>query len=224
MEIKFKKSLNDFDYLVSYDLASHITGVCIFDIKRRKIVSTRVLTVTGVIELPTIELENLVKSSLDDLLAKGIKKEKILICKEAMPTQVHGGTSTIQTFLALARSHAILDTYLYKNNYAVYDYKGVYPVTTHAYYKKLVNADNKYKVTKEDLKNYLVENYDLDPKVTLDESDASFIALTLLDKKWNSDIDEEIRVLKRHKKTLVQNYAKEKIDNEIERLKSLKNI
>lgn len=222
MEIKFKKSLKDFDYLVAYDLASHITGVGIIDLNTRKIVSTSVLTVTGVIELPAVELENLVKNSLDQLLAKGIKKEKILVCTEAMPTQVHGGNSTIQTFIALARSHAILDSYLYKNDFPTYDYKGVYPITTHSYYKKLMGLDSKYKVTKQDLKKYLVDNYNLDPNVTLDESDACFIGFTLIGKKWNADIDEEIRCLKRHKKTLVQEYAINKVDTEIARLQSLK--
>ena len=139
-----------------------------------------------------------------------------------MPTQLRGGNSTVQTFIALARSHAILDTYLFKNKIATYDYIGVYPVSTHAYFKRLINADKDYKVTKEDIREYLYRLYSI-KDLTLDESDSIFLAKTLVEVNWNKDINEKIKELKRHKKTLKAIHAIALVDKEIKSMESMKN-
>lgn len=221
MEVKFKQKVTNYKYLVMFDLASKITGVCIYDIKNQKPLQTQVIKVAGHLELSAAELKQQIATFFLNLENSGISKEEILVSKERMPTQIHGGASTIQTFVALARSHAILDVFLYENNYNTYDYLGVSPSTTHAYYKRLC-GNKDIKITKEMIRDYLCAQFPECHNLTLDESDAVFLAKTLLEVKWDSDIQEEIRAQKRHKKTLKVNAAIEKVDQQIDFLNSLK--
>lgn len=223
MEIKFKRKISDYKYLVMFDLASKITGVCVFDLKEQKPLFTDVIKVTGDIELPAAELKNKIDVFFLNLNKRGISLQDVIVSKERLPSQIRGCGSTIQTFMALARSHAILDTYLYENNIATYDYIGIAPVTTHAYYKRLVKGDKELKVTKELIRSYLYTIYENLNNISLDESDAVFLAKTLYDVKWNDDISEHIREIKRHRKTLKAEHAINSLDKEIERLESLKN-
>lgn len=116
MEIKFKESLKSYHYLVMFDLASRTTGICVYDLTNNKPKFTTTIQVKGECELPAVELEEKIHAFMKDLPAQlYATKGQILVCKEAQPVQLRGGSSTISTFIALARSHAILDTYLYKN-------------------------------------------------------------------------------------------------------------
>lgn len=220
MQVKFKNKLSDYDYLIMFDLASKNTGVCVWDIQNHCPLNTVLIQTDSKHELQTASLYaqiNTFFTGLQELTSW----DKIIVAKEAMPTQLRGGSSTVQTFLALARSHAILDTYTYLNNIAIYDYIGVYPASTHAYIKKILGLDNKQSVDKNDIKQYVCSTYQIYPN-TLDETDAVFLAQTLIDVKWNKDIDEEIRSVKKHKKTLVSTSACAKCDTEISRLEELK--
>lgn len=219
MEIKFKQQLARYNYLVMFDLASKLSGVCLWDLRQQLPVSTEKILVSNKEELPVAELYNCIDQYFNNLYQRGINKEELLISFEAAPSQMasHAG-STIQTFVALARSHAILDLYLYQHDLAVYDYIGVYPITTHAYFKKIMGFSNDQKITKEDIRLYLQRTYTLSD-LSLDESDAVFLAKTLVESKWNKDLEEQIRVCKRHKKTLKASYAIQAVDQEIDCLK-----
>lgn len=219
MIIKFNRPLSDFDVLVMFDLASKNTGVCAYDLKKRKVLWTDMVRVKDGGELPAAALEE----ELELFFKKrGLDNGRILFSMEAMPTQLRGGSSTVQTFIALARSHAVLDVFLYKRNACVYDYTGVYPATTHALFKEIKGLGRDDKVTKDDVKKYLLgAGVIKDFSVTLDESDAVFLCYGLLMKKWNNDISEQIRELKRHKKTLKLSKRISEVDAEIERLKNL---
>lgn len=220
MEIKFKQPLTSYKYLVMFDLASRVSGVCLWDIQNNRPIKTDILKVTSKHELPAAELYDLIDKYFDQLNKSGILLKDVLVCKEAMPTQVHGGSSTVQTFLALARSHAILDWFTYSNKIAMYDYVGVYPISTHAYLKKVNGWDSKHPVEKTDINQYVKTEYNL--FVTLDESDAVFLAKTFVENKWDKDIAEQIKEVKRHRKTLKLEHAIKSCDEEIRRLEGLK--
>lgn len=222
MQIKFKNSLYDYDYLVMFDLASKNTGVCIWDIKKDAPLKVQMIKVLGKGDTFTKELYEKIEELFNNLLNQGIEKNKIVVAKEAMPVQLRGGSSTVQTFIALAKSHAILDFFIDKNEYNMYDYIGVYPSTTHAYFKRVMGWDSKHPVDKGDIKGYIVNNYNFND-ITFDESDAVFLAQTLIHVKWDKDITEEIREVKKHKKELKMQNAIEKCDQEIARLENLKN-
>ena len=221
MEIKTKKSLQEFDYLIMFDLASKISGVCVWDIKNHRPYKIQKIEVNKEkVELPAFELYNKIDLLFLEL-GKEIDLSKVFVSKEAMPSQVHGGNSTIQTFVALARSHAILDYYMMEHGIPVYDYTGVYPISTHTYLKKILGKEKDYKIQKTDIKDYVCEKYGLQVE-TLDESDAVFLAQTLIESKWNKDIDDAIREQKRHKKTLKLSSAIKKVEEEITKLENLR--
>ena len=224
MEIKFKKKITDFKYLLMFDLASRNTGVCVWDIEKNKPVLTSTLKVTGKKELPAAELLDLIVNFINSLSISiaPFDINKLLVVKEAMPTQLRGGSSTVQTFIALARSHCVLDTIIYNNKVAIYDYTGIYPITWHNYFKKVADLGKDDKVTKEIVHAYVVKKYKLKDDISLDETDAVFMCEAFLNIKWNNDIKERVAEVKRHKKTLKAPHAVKVCDEEIERLNSLK--
>ncbi len=71
------------------------------------------------------------------------------------------------------------------------------------------------------MRDYVMDLYKIDD-VSLDESDAIFLCKTLIEVKWDNDIDELVRAEKRHRKELKAPHAIKASDEEIERLKSLK--
>ena len=217
MEIKYLKSLKEYKYLIMFDLASKITGVCVFDLSRNCPLFTKVIKITSKEEPFVHELYNLIGSFFCELYEQhGIKLEDCVVSKEMPPSQA-GRFTTIQTFMALAKSHAVLDLYCAERNVDVYDYVGVAPITAHCYFKKIMGLDSKSKVEKTDIRKYVSELYNIS-NLTLDESDAVFLAKTLIDLKWNNDLDEKIKELKRHKKGLKLSAAISKVDKEIEEL------
>lgn len=221
MEIKFRKKLSDFDWLVMFDLASKTTGVCLWDIAKHRPIDTYVIKVTGEVELPGAELWNKLDGFFLNLISDGYDPTKILVSKEKAPVQC-GKFTTAKTLIALGKAHAVLDLYTYQKSLAVFDYEGVAPATTHAYYKHLKELPATAKVEKEDLRSLLEEEYSFRHPLTLDESDAVFLAKTLVEEHWNKTIDEQKKELRRHKKELKASSAVRKVDAEIARLETLK--
>jgi len=202
MRVKFQKGLEEYTHLVMFDLATRVSGVCVWDIREQRPLFTTVLRVKEGVELPAASLYEELDKLFADIENRGIDLKNILIYQEAMPAQVSGGNSTVQTFISLARSHAILDLYTFVKGLAVYDYTGVFPVSTHAYLRRILGRERTEKVTKQDILSYVKEKYDLE-SLTFDESDAVFLAETFINVKWNKDLQEEIRDIKRHIKELV---------------------
>ena len=220
MVIKYEKNISDYKYLLAFDLASHNTGVCLWDIEKNRPIKTY-MVVTKKTETFVSDLYN----NLEALFEKIKNEQKInlnemFVCKEAMPVQLRGGSSTVQTFLALAKSHAILDLFLQKNNIDVYDFTGIYPATTHACLRKILGVDSKIVIDKEKIKEYIKGEFGLETQ-TYDESDAAFLAVTLINSKWNKDILEEIKEVKKHKKELKSSRAIADCDASIDFLNSL---
>lgn len=219
MEIKYKKKLDDFKYLLMFDLASKKTGVCLWDLEKMRPIYTTQLVTPSEGELQFYDLKVGIKNCVNLVLEKfGISKEDILLFKEAMPTQLHGGASTVQTFIALAKTHAIFDLYTYEEGLFVYDYIGIYPITTHSYLKKCNRWENNHKVGKKDIQEYIESNYGLHG-LTPDEYDAVFLSKTFVEVKWNKDLEERIKEIKRHKKELKSSRALSECDAKIKELK-----
>lgn len=223
MKIKLTKKIDDYNYLLMFDLASKNTGVCLWDLHYNRPLYTTCLKVKGEEELPSAELLHILKNFFKYIISSfPISLKEILVVKEAMPTQLRGGSSTIQTFIAISRSHAILDTFLYEENIDTYDYTGIYPITWHNYFKKVCNLGKDDKVTKEAVNDYVKQQYSLIDDITLDETDAVFMCKTFIDIKWNADVQEGIREEKRHRKTLKAAHAINSCDKRIKALEGLK--
>lgn len=222
MEVKLQKKLTDFEYLVMFDLASKNTGICLWDIQHKIPILTYKISVTDTGIYKERELYAAIGAFFDLLSEKGFHKETLLVSKEAMPTQLRGGNSTVQTFVALAKAHAILNLYLAQNEIPTYDCVGVFPASTHAYLRKLRGWETSFKVTKDDIKHYVVDQYGVSSDLSFDEYDAIFLARTFVDVKINKDIEEAVKDIKRHKKTLKSAHAIAACDETIRFLEALK--
>ncbi len=200
MIYKFSGYITDFDYIVGFDLAYHKSGVAIYDIKSQKVVDTFKVVIKNGPEASIFDLYSTLGVTLDRISSK--YKGKILAIKEAMPLQC-GVFTTVQTLQQLAKAHAALDICLYERpeNYCVYDETGIHSISVKSLFKK--NKDDK--PTKKDIQERLRNLYDLTGlEITDDISDAIAVIYTLINKKWNSDIKDKIKELKKEIKTLKQ--------------------
>jgi len=207
-------------YILMFDLASHITGWCVYDVKAGKPLEHGIIEVDRDQDCPDFALLNDLSALIH---SKMMQHPNLMVSTEAMPAQLRGGSSTIKTFIAMARAHCDLDLACEMNHASVYDRIGVYPASTYAYIKRLLNKPNDYKVDKDDIKSYVCSLFSLDSAaLRYDESDAIFLAKTLVDVKWDNDVREQVRELKRHKKELKSEAGKVAVDVEIkEELKGL---
>lgn len=219
MVVKGEKNLFDYKYLVTFDLASRNTGVCLWNIQEQKPEKVSMIRIEKKDGSYVYDLYKQVGEYFRKLEEEGVDLNEIFVSKEAMPVQLRGGSSTVQTFIALAKSHAVLDLYLVQHDIDVYDYTGIYPITTHAYLKKVLGLENKAPIDKKDIQDYMLVNYGLKTE-TFDESDAAFLAVTLINSKWNKDIMELIKEVKRHKKELKLQKAIESCNEKIKQLEN----
>lgn len=202
-----KRNIADYRYIIGVDLASKKTGMCLFELETRKPVYHTPLIVKDKHKLPSGELEELIDDFFNYIEKKfGASKDKVCLIKEAMPLQAQGA-STIKTFIALARSHAVLDNYCYFNGIDVYSWTGVYPVSCRAYYKKILQVD---KTSKEDIAKYLKEKYHLYEDWTLDETDALSLIDILVNQKYNKELKQKVAELKLHCSQLEKSAARNK--------------
>lgn len=221
MQIKLKHSLNTYSYLVMFDLATRVSGVCVWDLNTNTPILTKAIRTSDTAELPALDLYDALDSFFIELVQSGITLDTILVYQEAMPAQLHGGGSTVQTFISLARSHAVLDLYTAQHNIAIYDYTGIYPVSTHAYLRRVKGVDAQFKIDKNFIKIYIEGKYGLE-SLTYDEADAVLLAETFVNIKWNKDLDVAIKDIKKHIKTLKDAHRITALQQEIERLSALR--
>lgn len=217
MIYKFSSYITDFDYIVGFDLAYHKSGVAIYSNEKKNIVDTFKVDVQNGREASIFDLYSALGDVLDKISIK--YTGRILAIKEAMPIQC-GKFTTVQTLQQLAKAHAALDICLYERSYkyCVYDEVGIHSISV----KSLFKRSKEDKPTKKDIQNRLREIYNLgELEITDDISDAIAVIYTLINKKWNSDIKDEIKSTKKEIKGLKQDFA---IKNKEKYINYLKNI
>lgn len=217
MIYKFSGSITDFDYIIGFDLAYHKSGIAIFDIEKRSIVDTFKISIQNGRDASIFDLYSTLGAVLDNISIK--YPGSILAIKEAMPLQC-GKFTTVQTLQQLAKAHAALDICLYErpDTYFVYDEVGIHSISV----KSLFRKSKEDKPTKQDIQNRLREIYNLDGfEITDDISDAIAVIHTLINKKWNSDIKEEIKATKKEIKELKQDFTIKNKQRYIDYLKDI---
>lgn len=218
MEIKFNKSLNEYRYVLSFDLAKVHTGWSLLDIADMKLIDCGVIDTSDYGDHPW-------RYFYKELFEVFVKTQKrnidFFIVKEKLPSQ-NGPHSTVATLQELAKTHAIFDLALQVSSLPTYDFCGVHSVSEKAYFKKLTDLE---KPTKQDIFNQIKKMIDLngfDDNINLDISDSIAVSLTLINKKWNSDIDEEIKNKKKELKKSKTDKKINRLQEEIDFLNSLK--
>lgn len=217
---KFNYKLSDFNYILGFDLATYKTGACLFDCRKQCFIDLREIEV----EQKTINKHISLFERLHEyfnflsLIAHG----KILVIKEACPLQ-SGPFTTISTLQSLGASHAVLDICMggsYKGIELIpYDNIGIYAVGVKALFRTKQNT----KPQKEDIRKELVNIYNLDDSILTDNiSDSVGVIHTLINRKWNRDIEAQVRELRKETKQLKMQNAISRRQEEIERLSALK--
>lgn len=214
--IKFQKPLSEIDYIISFDLALYKTGVSIYDISQKSIVRTDKIEVSHTDETPVATLY----TKLKEYLTSAVEKygNLLMIVKEAMPAQA-GRFTTIATLQTLAKAHAALDIAVAKvDGVDFYDEVGVHAVSVKALFK----TDETPKPTKTDIKKAVCAHYGLKTgDLTDDESDSVAVIYTLIKKKWNADLKDEIKRVKKEMKGLKQERAIAAHEKRIEELQAM---
>ena len=219
MEAKFLKRLSDYKYALVCDLAQYESGFALLDVSTNALIEVQQISVSRTTDQPTGEMYQMFDQMVNDFLDRySLQAEDLIIIKEQLPINC-GPHSTAQTLQALAAAHAVfnINTYLRK----LYTYSnGIHSISVKTYFKKLLGIE---KPQKDDIRAAVCKYYDIDPEsITRDESDAIALWFCLCGAKWNKDIDDQIKLEKKHRKTLTANHAIKDVDNEIERLEGLK--
>ena len=215
--IKFTKPLSDYSYILSFDLAKRLSGYTLYDIKKDKVI------LAGTIDTTKNKDEYIWSyfyNAVTDVISSLDNKSNVFIVKERLPNQ-NGRFSTIDTLQGLAQAHAVFDLAVVHSGIEVYDYEGIHATSVKAYFKNLTDCE---KPQKEDIAEYLKQRFsDFDfSQYPFDVTDSLAVTLTLIDKKWNLDVAERIKELKKEQKSAKSENKIARLKDEIIRLESLK--
>ena len=214
MYLHFQKNLNDFKYVVCFDLAKYETGISIICTSPQEIVLTKQLSVKPSSEAPMFNFYTQMKQFIDDTIVP-LGLEKVLFLREKQPSG-HGNTTTIATLQSLAGVHAVLD--ILAGQYGVYEYEdGIHASSVKAWARQVTNLE---KPQKEDIAHYL---FGLFPNlqganISLDVTDSIALYMCLVTMKWNKDLKEILKEENKHLKSLKSASA---INKQTEKIKQL---
>lgn len=218
--VKFNQSIKDYHYVLSFDLAKQKTGWALVDVVEHHIEKYGMITLNDKAISPWVDLYDKITNVLKDI--KEFCREsgnRFFVLKEKLPNQA-GRFTTIASLQGLAQVHAIWELACEKSEVECYDFEGVHSVSVKAFYKRKYDVE---KPQKEDIAKLVCENYCFDiGDNPLDITDAIACVQTLVEHKWNEDIKDRIKELKKEQKTYKTEKKKDQINEEIQRLERLK--
>lgn len=220
MQVKFKRRLEEFDYILSFDLAKHKTGFSLVDFKNKQVPYSGMIITEPTQEMVWQDFYVQLEAQVER-----VKKDfgsSFFVLKERLPNQA-GARSTIATLQGLAQTHAIFDLFIQQKNLDYYDWNGVHSISVKSYFKQITENE---KPQKEDIYKAILNEYTWavpeNNALSYDISDSIAVAHTLVGKKWNADINEEIKSLKKELKSAKAQKKIDKLNDEIQFLMSLK--
>lgn len=215
---KFKHKLQEYNCILGIDLATYVTGVSLYDLQSNTFAILEEIAVPKDCNCKTFNLYNQLTQLFNRI--REIANGPVLVIKEALPIQ-NGPHSTINTLQSLAGSHAVLDIVVAQNNdlFHYYDDKGIYTISVKALFK----SERVPKPDKKDVRQGVVDYFHLDDSLLTDNiSDSIGVIYTLLQRKWNNDLQEEIKSVRKAMKSLKREYTKTIHQQHIDFLESLK--
>lgn len=226
MEVKFNRRLDDYNYILSFDLAKHKTGYALIDFKSKKIEKYGLIVTDKENIMPWDYFYSKLREIIEEIRVK-TNGNNFFVIKERLPNQ-NGPRSSIAALQELAKAHAVFDLFVAQNGIDYYDYIGIHSVSVKSYYKTQYGIEKPQKI---DIFHCLQQEFgelkNVGEKETddwsLDVSDAIALAQTLVNRKWNADIDAAIKEEKKKIKELKNPRSIEAHQNNIEKLLELKN-
>ena len=219
MEVKFKRKITDYGYILTFDLAKSKSGWALLQIEPFQILEKGMITTKKEEAMPwddyyhqILDIFNFVKQKYGD---------NFFIIKECCPQQA-GKKSSISALQELGKAHAIFDLATVHADVDYYDWTGVYAVSVKAVFKhklQMLESPDKYEIN-----GYIRAAYpeiELGP-FELDISDAIGVGITLIERKWNVDLDGEIKAQRKAYKELRSERARKLLMDKIEFLETLR--
>lgn len=221
--LKFNSKIEDYRYILSFDLAKIKTGYSLLDTKTNQIVMIGIINTAIYNDKNSFWLDFVADILEVFRSAANIAEQtdgKFFVIKERLPAQA-GIKSTIATLQELAKIHGIFDYTVQMSGTDCYDWNGVHSVSVKSYFKHLLEID---KPQKEDIANKIYQLFpDTDfSDFTYDVTDSIAVTLTLLNSKWNKDIEEEIKETKKELKKFKSEKKIQELNEKIEFLNTLR--
>lgn len=219
MEIKYNKNLSNYNYVLSFDLAKQKTGWALVDIKSNKIEKFGMVILNEKADSVWLDIYDKIIVVLNDIKEHcQISGKRFFVLKEKLPNQA-GKFTTIASLQSLAQVHAIWELACEKTGVDVYDFQGVHSVSVKAFFKKRYGIE---KPQKEDIARLICENYCFNiGENPLDITDAIACVQTLVEHKWNQDIIDKTKELKKEQKKYKSDKKIEEIGREMRRIQTL---
>lgn len=219
MEIKYNKNLSNYDYILSFDLAKQKTGWALVDIKSNRIEKFDMVILNEKADSAWLDIYDKIIVVLNDIKKHcQILGKRFFVLKEKLPNQA-GKLTTIASLQSLAQVHAIWELACEKAGVDVYDFQGVHSVSVKAFFKKKYGIE---KPQKEDIARLIGENYCFNiGENPFDITDAIACVQTLVEHKWNQDIIDKTKELKKEQKKYKSDKKIEEIGQEIQRIQTL---
>ena len=217
--VKYNYDLSNYDYVLSFDLAKQKTGWALVDIKSNRIEDFGMIILDEKADSVWLNIYDKIAAVLENAKRYCSKLEKrFFVLKEKLPNQA-GKFTTIASLQGLAQVHAIWELVCDKSEVEIYDFDGVHSVSVKAFFKRKYEVE---KPQKEDIAKLVCENYCFDiGDNPLDITDAIACVQTLVEHKWNEDIKDKIKELKKEQKNYKTEKKKNQIAEEIQRLERL---
>lgn len=215
--VKCNKNLKDIPYIIGVDLALYRTGVCVYHPDTDTFSDLQEVQVPHETDTPMLTLFE----GLADYFEIVTHKYGTggMVVQEAMPAQA-GPHSTINTLQALAKAHGILELCVcISDDLYRYDKTGVYSVSV----KSMFKTEEIQKPTKQDIQAKLIELYHCNfDGMSENISDAMGVVYTLVNRKWDNDIKDRQREVRKEIKGLKSAKAIAIHQIELQRLEELK--
>ena len=141
MKVKFNRRLEDYNYIISFDLAKHKTGYSLVDFKNKTIPVSGII-ITEEAEMPWEDFYSQLEARVGEIVKDF--GSSFFVLKERLPNQA-GPRSTIATLQGLAGAHAVFDFFVSESELDVYDWQGVHSVSVKAYYKQITSLEKPQK-------------------------------------------------------------------------------
>ena len=217
--LKFRHRIQDYRYVLSFDLAKQNTGWALVDIVDSRVAKCGMVTLDDKADSPWTDIYDKIESVIKDVKELCQKtNNRFFVLKEKPPNQA-GRFTTIASLQGLAQAHAIWELACEKCGVEVYDYEGVHAVSVKAFFKRTYGVE---KPQKEDISKFVCERYGFDlGGRPLDITDAIACVQTLVEYKWDADIKDKIKELKKEQKKYKTDKKKNEIAEEILRISEL---
>ena len=217
--VKYNCDLSNYDYILGFDLAKQKTGWALVNIKTNRIEMSGIIILNEKVDSVWLDIYDKIAVFLEDVKrhCQNLKK-KFFVLKEKLPNQA-GKFTTIASLQGLAQVHAIWELACEKSGVEVYDFEGVHAISVKAFFKRKYGIE---KPQKEDIAKFVCERYGFDiGERPLDITDAIACVETLVEYKWNEDIQGKIKQLKKEARSYKTEKKQLEIIKEADRIREL---